>query len=258
MKRERVEVTIVGAEVNPEQVPLKDLVDVLTSIDRVIQSYLAAELDELPGGALLSLVGIRPGSENLVFSTQASVLPAWSVITGALDMGEIDSLPSETHRELWSFSQSLERRKWELSIHEDLELGICQATLGVNAKLQPPAEPVIIQGTTSLHGRCLRVGGAIRPKAEVRLSATNQILHVELTEDVAKDLAKRLYEEVVLEGKATWYAETWEIKKFRVTDVTAYRARDPQDAFNELLKVSEGQWDGVDAPAFVESLRGVG
>ena len=255
MNRHTVEVVISGAEVSPERVALLDLVDVLARIDKLISSYTVAAKGELPAGSVLSLIDIESGSENLVFSVAESLLPAWVEISRAVEEKSLAGLPNETHKELWSLSQSLERRGWGLEIRKDTKLGISRALIGVATDLAPPDEPVLIRGTTSLHGRCLRVGGATRHKAEIRLATNNKILNAELSEDTAKELATRLYEEVVLEGQATWNAKTWEIVDFLVSAVTHYRAREPTNAFDELAKAAEGRWEGVDATEFIDGLR---
>lgn len=253
--RHRVEVAITGAQVSPERVAVRDLIDVLTRIERAVDSYAEAHLGEVPEEARLSLVDIKPGSECLVFSVPDPLVGAMAVISKAIDLEDYAELPGATYHELYALSESVTRRGWGLEIRELPEQGIHHARIDAAKPLAPPPRPAAIQGTTAIHGRCLRVGGATEPKAEIRLSATEKLLNVALSEELAKEVAKRLYEEVVLEGTATWSTETWEIESFRVSRVTDYRKTDPDLAFKELAEAAEGKWEGVDALDYVRGLR---
>jgi hypothetical protein len=116
---------------------------------------------------------------------------------------------------------------------------------------------VNLQGTTTIQALCLRVGG-VQPKAELRLPNREKLLHAELTAEVARQLAQRLYEEVILEGRATWNVDPWEVEAFRVNRVTTYRKTDAVLAFKELSEAARGSWDEVDALSYVHGLRSDG
>lgn len=253
MNRHRVHVSITGAEVSPEQVPIKDLVGILTRLDRAISTYAAAKRIDLPEGTSVSLVDIKPGSECLVFSVPEPLIGVVANISTAVGQRQFGDLPEETYGELYALSQAVSARGWDLEIREDQEHGIQPARFGAGEPLGAPHAPTFVKGTTTVYGRCLRVGG-VQPKAEVRLP-NGKLMHVDLSEEVAKELAARLYEEVVLEGTATWETSTWEIQDFRVNQVTRFQKTDPVLAFKELAEASGDAWDGVDAVDFVRGLR---
>jgi hypothetical protein len=255
MSRHRIKVAITGAGVSPESVSLRDLADVLARLDRAVRSYVASKRLELPDDAMVSLVGVVEGSDGLLLATSESLVPVLGVLSRAVHDRDFTELPTETYSELYGLSTSLTTRGWGFKIYEEKPLGILPAEFSAAEPLMPPAKPTYVEGTTTLYGRCLRVGGAGQPKAEVRLPNTTKLLHVDLSEALAKELATKLYEEVALEGTATWEVDSWEIQDFRVNRVTSYRKSDPVAAFKELAEAAKGRWDDVEASAYVHSLR---
>jgi hypothetical protein len=255
MPRHRIKVAITGAGVSPESVPLRDLADVLGRIDRAVRSYVASKRLELPDDALISLVDIVSSSDGLVLATAEPLVPVVALISKAVRDRDFTELPTETYGELYGLSESLSSRGWGFKFFEEKPLGIVAAEFDAAQPLMPPAKPTFVEGTTTLYGRCLRVGGAGQPKAEVRLPNTSKLLHVDLSEALAKEVATKLYEEVALEGTATWNADSWELQSFRVSRVTNYRKSDPVAAFKELAEAAKGRWDEVEASAYVHSLR---
>ena len=255
MDRQRVEIAITGPSVSPEEVSVSLLTTVLSRLEGAVLSYARAKFgDQLAEDLTLSLVDIRQGSECLVFSVPDPLVPAVAGISQALGLENYADLPGPTYAELYQLSEAVTDRGWGVEIREQPEHGIRWARLGTERPLPPPFKPALIQGTTTVHGRCLRVGG-VQPRAEIRLSTNSRLLNVDLSEETAKELATRLYEEVVLEGHATWNAETWEVERFRVSRITDFRRTDPDLAFKELAEAAQGQWEGVDAAEYVRSLR---
>lgn len=78
---------------------------------------------------------------------------------------------------------------------------------------------------------------------------------VDVTEEMAMALASRLYQDVALEGTATWDPDTWRLRSFRVVRLLDFAAVSPMAAFHELAAAAGDAWDGVDALEFVRSSR---
>lgn len=256
MKHQRVEMAIVGPGAKPELVPVHVLTEILGSLERAVTAFAVSRSGCAPEDCpRLSLVAVQSGSELLSFAVPEPVLPYLAEISGSLARRDFESVPRAAYSELVNLSQAVERREWSFEIQARPELGIASASFGRGAPLPPPAPPPRITGTTAIHGKCLRVGGATSPKAEVRLTSNDQILYVDLSEELARELAPRLYEEVMLEGEATWEAETWKIESFRVSAIRAHEPGEPEVAFRELAEAAGDQWTGVDAAGFVRALR---
>jgi hypothetical protein len=253
MIRHEVQVAITGAQMSPEEVSLRELAAVLQRLDAAIQSYAAERLD-VPAGVEVSLVDIRNSSDSLILSVPEPLLPAVITISESFHRGDYSRLPRATYKELYELSDTVVRRGWGLEIREQADAGVSYANLTPAVPLAPPAGPVHLRGTSTVHGRCLRVGGSTKPRAEIRLSS-GELLNIDLSEALAKDLAPQLYEEVALEGTATWDPDTWKIVSFRVNEVLPYRKVDPALAFRELSEAAAGRWDEVDPIAYVRRLR---
>jgi len=106
------------------------------------------------------------------------------------------------------------------------------------ARIDSPPAPSTVSGTTALLARCLRVGGATQPKAELRLTKGGGLLHVQVSEVIARRLGHHLYEEIQLTGNATWRTDTWEIVDFQVETVAEFKRIAPSIAFRELAEVA--------------------
>lgn len=237
----------------PETVSASDLADFIEHVERLLISYAKSEGLELSSDAAVSLVGVGEGSNALTFAAQVEVMPGYVAVAHAINENDYSNLPDETYKNLYEMV--------ELSRKKNRGLELLDASQSISASIQPgksidpPLSPIKIGGSTTIVGRCLRVGG-VEPKAEIRVTKDQKLLHVAISENIARELAKRLYEEVILDGQATWNAETWEIEDFKVAGVQAYIKRPPSEAFKKLSETTEGRWDGVDAIKYVNSLRG--
>ncbi|MBI5153624.1 hypothetical protein HZA57_00170 [Candidatus Poribacteria bacterium] len=89
----------------------------------------------------------------------------------------------------------------------------------------------------------------------MELQLGGQLIQAEATEALARELGAHLYEEVAVEGEATWNARTWEIENFRVLGVHPFAPSDPVSAFEQLQQASAGTWDRVDAREYVNAVR---
>lgn len=254
MRRDTFDLRIRGPR-DPSAVSLGDLTAFLECLQETVLSYVCSRSLDVPETMpLMSLVAIRTGSEELGFSVPAEVIPAVAHLSTAVERERYEDLPPETHRKLYELSELVVGKTWELEFLEDAKHGIRPAQICANHPVQKPEKPAEVHGTTSLLAQCLRVGG-VEPKAEVRLPSSGKLFYPRLTKDIARELAKRLYETVVLEGRATWRTDTWEVIDFQVTSISSYRPSSPNLAFEKLAQAAQGRWDDVDALEYVRDLR---
>jgi hypothetical protein len=250
----RIQIDIIGPL--PNEVDLDDLVKILEDLRHAVTACLA--VDSTPTdpatNSRISLVQIVEGSDGLVMEVQPRAADSLSRISQALRDRSFGHLPSGAHRALYNINQAASRRKWGIRIHENKSARIEFVEMATPDYVTPPSERRSISGGTSLLARCLRVGGATRPRAELRLSS-HRLLHVEVTESAARELGKRLYDEVVLSGIAVWDAMDHDLIEFKVTDVNSFRAVPVQTGFNELANAAGSRWEDIDAESFVRELR---
>lgn len=235
----------------PETVSAGDLADFIEHVEKALVAYAKTEALELQNDVAVSLVGVGEGSNALTFAAQVEVMPGVIAMAEAIAHRDFSRLPYETHQNLYDMVELSRKRQWGFELHN---VGQVAAVIEPGEEIQSPSSPVMISGSTNILARCLRVGG-VTPKAEIRTLKDNKILHVVISEAMAKELAKRLYDIVLLEGQATWSAETWKIEDFKVTSVQPYRKIPPSIAFGELRSITDSRWDEVDAVEYVSELR---
>lgn len=213
-----------------------------------------AEGNEVTEDDYVSLVGVEPGSNRLTLALAAGLATAASVVSGSVATGAYDDLPGTALAALHEVSDQAAKRKWSVDFLEDKRNKVRAARISAEHPIPPPPRPPFATGTTSILGRCVRVGGATKPRAEIRLT-TGGLLNIDVSEELARSLARNLYDEVCIEGVATWRTDDWSLESFVASRVTEYRHTDLVQAFERLSSVARGAWDGVDAEAYVHSLR---
>ena len=179
-------------------------------------------------------------------------LVAPKLISQAISTNDYSNVPTEARKALCKVSDQTVKKKWSVEFLEDTSLQIEPAIISKEHKV--PLDNNKLMGATTIFGRCFRVGGETKPKAGIRLF-NGGTLYIDVSEQMARELARSLYEEVGIEGTATWQTDNWEIEDFKAIRITDYHSTDPKTAFEKLAEVSKGCWDGVDAEEFVRSLR---
>jgi hypothetical protein len=240
----------------PDGVSAQFLADTLIRLEESLAAVARENGGDEQAGPILSLVGITDGSDLLTFSIPKEGLPTVAAISQAIANQDFGALPRETHEAIWKISEKVVGAGWGFEFLENKGLGIMPAQVSENLRVSSPPKPVEVLGHTSILARCLRVGGATKPRAELRVVQGGSLLHVGVTEAVAKSLGKRLYEEVILHGQARWNAGTRELVDFRIEKVEEFARTDPQAAFDELARKAGDVLDDVDAEGFVRSIRG--
>lgn len=250
----RLRIDILGPR--PSEVDIEDLASILEDLRKAITGCLdpdrAGAADEL--AARVSLVDIVEGSDGLVFEVQPRAAAAVSRLSRALRSRSYGDLPSASHAALYRINQFTAKRAWGIRIRAKKSAGVEPVDVIEPDHVDPPTQRRTLSGSTTLLARCLRVGGATTPMAELRLPS-KQLLYVQVTENVARELGKRLYDQVVLSGDAVWDAKDGELQEFKVKEVSSFRGVPIDIAFKELASASRGRWDQVDAESFVKRVR---
>lgn len=251
MIKKEIIITLRG--VTPDTTPMSELGALLTNLERAILVATSHEGIQLPDEAVASLVEIFESSNGLKLAVAEPAIWAASEISQAVANEAFEELPYEVNEALHEISNQAVRRSWAMEFQEDPQLRIASAEIS-EAHPVPSPSMATAEGTTTLYGRCVRVGGATRPRAEIRV-ANGQLKNIDLSEGLAKALAKRLYEEVCIEGQATWRTDTWSLESFIGKRLTEFRSADPVDGFRRLATASRGCWDDVDAEEYVRQMR---
>ena len=261
MTTQTLNLTITGPDARPDRVPMSLLAAVLQHVEQAVKETAKKHGFALSEGEAGSLVDVRAGSEILEIALPEVAAPAVVHLAAGLSRAQHDPISVLEHvsrpayAEMETLSKKLAERGWDLRFEGSGDLSVEPARFGATAPLAALPAPPTLRGTTTIYGKCLRVGGATKPRAEVRVLKDDTLLYLNLSIELAKELATRLYEEVVLEGQATWNVETWQIESFRVSAIADFRPGKLSEAFEDLAQAAKGRWDDVDALDYVKALR---
>ena len=251
--RRQFDVELHGPNVSPETVDVRDLCALISQFETALRAALPLADAVTQSEALLSLVAVSPGSDRLTFLPSPAGFTALVIIGTALAAADFSELPLPAHEACAAVSKAVVARDWTLRI-TGAKIGQKQPIeISKHRPVPKPPAPIIAEGNTTLYGILIRVGGDT-PRATLKPAAANAIT-VDLTHDQAKDLGRRLYDEIGLHGDARWNRDTHELDSFTVRRVLTYEKTDILTAFQELAEAAEGRWDGIDAAKFVKNLR---
>lgn len=256
MAESNFKITISGPGLLPETTRAGELADLLKNIEKSVLETARAQGAEISDEDIVSLTKIEASSNKLTFAVAAILLPGVACVSQAIEKKKYETLPRQAHEALNEVSTQAVRQKWEVKFDKNTSLNIRGGSISEENQIPPAPLPTHIEGTTSIYGRCIRVGGKT-PKAMIELYQ-GKTLPITLSENMAKELAKSLYEDVCIEGKAKWYTEDWMIAEFEAVRICEFRATDPVTAFKNLAVAAKGNWDGVDAIDYVKALRSGG
>lgn len=229
----------------PSGIPVSDLADMLDSFEKALKVLVQASDSVEP---TISLVGVRSRSAIFEFASDMpkQVGDAVSVIATGVKSRSIGGLPKEARAAVQKVVPFLKRRGTEEAVFE-IRVGPDTESppiVSISTKDEFPYQTPRVQGHTILYGILTWIGGE-RPRAHIRLD-NGDLLNCRISRPLARKLAPRLYEEVGVEGLATWDTEDWSILEFEVTGVTDYKEGRILDAFDDLSDALGDSWSDVD------------
>ena len=189
--RHAIQLEIDGPLLKPESVSLGDLAKILESVHKILRYHEGTT--EAPSGdhssPLVSLSGLFESSAGLEMSLSDAGIAALADLTNELgreDHLEGSNLRPQVVAELHKFDHMLSTKKW--SAH------FLKNDHGVRTvPLQAPQERVLIRGTTTVYGRCVRVGGDPNATARIRPLGDKKLLTARLASTaLATELAGKL------------------------------------------------------------------
>lgn len=244
-----------GFGVQPDSVPAREVAAFISNFEAAIVATAKANGLSLPEDqmeAVVSLVEIGEGSNTLKFAVLSTAFLAAGIVSSAIATRRYEEIPKLAQEAMAKVSDQADARGWTVEILPDESEIVRGAEISPENPVPHPIEP-FIEGVTTVYGICMRVGGA-DPRAEIR-THKGQLLYIKINHLLAKQLAGRLYEEVGIEGEATWNADTWKMVEFKAIRLNEYQPVDLVEAFEEIARLTAGAWDGVDAVSFVEEIR---
>lgn len=241
-------------DIAPEDLSLGRLAELLKHTEAAINAQVFADdPDAQPDELLTSAVGIQSGSVGLRLHTTPCTAAALCLITAAIRDAVTSEIAARALAEVEELRSLSKRIASAIEFHEGENAGILMARIAAGEPLRPAR--CLVSGETDIYGELVRVGGA-QPKAWLKLH-TGRTVPCTMNSALAREAAPLLYQVIGLHGEATWYADTWEIRSFRASELLPYRECSLIEAFASLREVAGAAWDAVEDPdAYLRDLRG--
>jgi hypothetical protein len=227
----------------------------LIDLERALKETAKGRGLEIDREVVVSLIAISRAESNvLTLSVLDKAEEDARTISKAIASRDYHTIPRDAQKALHDMSQRIIKRNWIFTVDGGTSFAE-RAVISQDNQVPEPLPPALVEGTTIVYGQCIRAGGLNPPRADIRLDRGGAMLRIIVDRQMAKALAARLYEDVGIEGLATWETDHWTITKFVATGLTAYQETDPVEAFERLSDATRGRWDNVSALKHVDSLR---
>lgn len=241
-------------EVSPLTLSIRDLAELLVPLQDAL-TKMAPDAD-LGGLAPLALVGqVETASAALTVRIPCALEPAAATLTSAAATGDWTGVPAAAHDALRSLSKWLARRRWRMRFLPDGSHGIRAAEISPDFPVPERIAPSEAHELTTVHGVLLVVGGVDETKFGRLRLLDGRVIPLALDEATARQLAPLLFEEVCLQGLATWDTANMRIVRFQVERLADYRATGPREAFAALREVVGDVFDELDPLEYQRHVR---
>ncbi len=256
-----------GADVVPEKIPLTLLTRALSAIQSIAAGRMFGEeeADEeqenegQPGGGPFRLLQVTRGSAiyQISGSHPQSLLSrlreSGRILREPEDLGENDHILGPVER-LSTIARSLECR---IVVKEP---GRHQPVLAVFAAdtYEEFSRTLFFEGDTEVRGKVERVGGAKERKCGLRVSfQPNMLICKVVNEDVVRRLGEKLYQNVLVQGRATFLRTNDRIVRLVVNDVSQPQCKSLIKAIEAVREAGAKDWDKIDDPtAYLQQIGG--
>lgn len=108
------------------------------------------------------------------------------------------------------------------------------------------ARSALSHGDATTAAYVARVGGATEPRCVLRIPGQGRVLFCSLgSEELARKLARLLYQWALVSGKATWLRQSQRIVRMAVTSFRPFPRGTLQEGFREIRKAGGSAWDRI-------------
>jgi hypothetical protein len=261
LSKEQFLIKISGVDVSPDTVRASDLAEFLVHFEKAVLETVLARKDITPEVAehelIISLVAIEQGSDALTFVLTGEAMSGVSLLSQAHLSHDYSGISPKAQDALHRISTQASKNSWNVEFVKDERHNIQETIISEDDPVPPP-NIVTAQGDTTIYGRLMRVGG-VSPRAMLAMP-DGSYLYIDLTETMAVTLAskERLYQDVGIEGTATWRVDTWELMHFKAKRITDYQPHKNNlvRSFESLAEVAGDRWKDIDIEQFIAEMRG--
>lgn len=239
-----IELKFDGNNINPSTVKPSEIAKLLESFEKALLGVIAVNNPEIKTDALLfSFQEIDNKSLDLKFIPRAAhaiVISSYLLIANSVKNSNFISLPANTINALKEITKFSKRHKcYGYFNHNKINIATFTPETEINLE-----KGNFIKGETTVYGRLIDVGGE-NPNVHFKINDDYTVIF-DVTEELAKMLAPKLYYEVGLKGTAKWDSVSYQIVDFRISDVIEYEPKPINEIFNDLRNTLGKYWDKVD------------
>ena len=237
----------------PEEVPLGVLSRAFAALQRLAlgDDELVDDDEEsalVPEG--FSLVQVKRGSAIYQIATRkpelaiARLRQTGGVLDDPESIGDKDFMLGPLD-ELSAVSRSLDSPILLKTPGRD---GVVLATI-VPTSYSHVSKSLFVEGETTLFGRVERVGGATERKCGLRIPNRVRMLFCRVaSDDVARRLGQKLYQNVSAQGTAHWMKTTWRIVRFTIREIHQPKLKPFRKMIDDLRNAGGSDWDKYPDP----------
>jgi hypothetical protein len=240
-----LELKFEGGGINPASVRAAEVAELILSFEKAVISTLHDKYPNIDTTqyAFLSFSSIENKSLGLKFLAERATdafINSYLFVTTSISNDNYTELSAPTLDSLKSISRFTKRHNCECNyIYEGTT--IAKFTPLTNVEI---SDDYILKGETVIHGKIQRVGGDT-PRVVFK-EHTGKNIYFEVTEEIAKQLAPKLYEDVALHGVAKWDKKTYRVIDFKVSSIGELKDISLTDAFKQIQDIIGKYWDEVD------------
>lgn len=269
------EVRLFGPGIAPWSVPTGQLAKLLGAVQRLVEPVESEDHDEdsdqpewagTPEVTGLRLLGVRSGSAAYKLSSPRPTQDVQSLrLTGhAIRAPAEGEWTADNLSALERCSEAAQALRCQVEIRlpgggRGRELGDVLAVIGPDTYRAVEAV-VQLTGDTTSFATIERVGGATSHRCGLRFANQPSRMvfgTIRDGEGLAVELAKHLFQSVLVSGRATWIRRTNQIRRFEIESFQAPRQVPIGSIFERLRAAGGVAWNSVaDPDAFIAELRG--
>lgn len=251
------EVRFIGNDIYPESIPLRDISEALSAVQRLASGKYAEE--DLEQSDSIGLMAVKRGSA--VFKCVAN--RPTHAIRQLKGVGNFVEAPSGNQAEHFGYALKPLHRLSDIA--RSLKCRIVVRARGDKSDIASfesesyhrVSKAVLVSGTTTVTARVERVGGSTDTRCILRVKGLPRVLFCDVaSQPVAKDLAQHLYEDIRAYGTATWLCQTWKLVEFKLESFTVPKRGSILQGLNQINEAGGKAWEKVADPrSILEGLR---
>lgn len=232
-----------GDDIRPEAFRSREVATIILSLEEAVRAIAVSQFPGMdPDKLYISLVQIKNESNGFGFvPSLAELVTSFLLLAQSVGAESYEQIPARAIESLKEIQKIVKQRP------------NCVGTFIIDSERvsQLTAKTVVqqssydlIKGETTLYGIIQRVGGAT-PRMVLR-QFNGEVLSIEVTEEIAREVGSKLYTSVGLVGIAKWAPSENKIIDFLVKSILPQPEASIVSSFSSLRNEIGKYWDEVE------------